>query len=561
MVDQSPFFAPIRSGRRRVVEGLGTGLLAMGAGCLGSGPEPDEAADTDEEPAEDTILPDIEPRKANRIEYEAGRVLPTVPEIEGSLTVLDARGLTTAQRQLATTLQGIVNRHQPRLHILQDPADEGHWTWLETFDYPFEEASLEEVIEEFRDELTGAVVPDEHVSATTNVATTMAGLTGGVLATESAVERFDLEVLADLRGRFDSNLEAYQWAQEELGEATSDRVLVAIPDSSQNLRDYAVATEAFVVWLDLGSGEQAELFETVLDGLTSNAVYLGWFPEGFEGEIDGVERCSRSSTMVGPSDWFNNMTVHAGVEAEWEPQDRQPVASPESAIYVTFTYLEGDNLQFNQHAMRANWDDDARGEAPINWSISPLLLDAAPGMFGYYVSSATANDRLIAGPSGLGYMHPTPWPEDTLEEYTATAGAYMADGGLEEIYLLNREQGSDIELDSHSLERYGSDIELGGIFLNFWGDRPVEIQEPTDQVITATGPWASDADGLVQAVRRNVPRDWDGDRPLFLSIAMMAFDDVYPSDVRDAIETLEDEDERPYEFILADEFFGLASQA
>ena len=39
-----------------------------------------------------------------------------------------------------------------------------------------------------------------------------------------------------------------------------------------------------------------------------------------------------------------------------------------------------------------------RGQVPLNWSISVLLLDIAPAMLSYYQRTQTENDLLQAGP-------------------------------------------------------------------------------------------------------------------------------------------------------------------
>ena len=52
----------------------------------------------------------------------------------------------------------------------------------------------------------------------------------------------------------------------------------------------------------------------------------------------------------------------------------------------------------------------------------PLLIDAAPAILNYYHATATENDLLIAGPSGVGYFYGNVWPSDSFAEFLA-AGA------------------------------------------------------------------------------------------------------------------------------------------
>ncbi|HYB01484.1 MAG TPA: hypothetical protein VED37_14800, partial [Ktedonobacteraceae bacterium] len=93
--------------------------------------------------------------------------------------------------------------------------------------------------------------------------------------------------------------------------------------------------------------------------------------------------------------------------------------------YVSFTISDGDNLQYNQHRMLALWKDPARGTLPIGWTISPSLVQTAPSLATYYISSMTANDELIAGPSGVGYIYPSQWPQAQLPAFLNVTGQTM----------------------------------------------------------------------------------------------------------------------------------------
>jgi hypothetical protein len=85
------------------------------------------------------------------------------------------------------TLQGIVNREQPRLHVryvTHGDVNIDDW-WLAKLSEPGQwlagvprerVESLEALVERFRDDLAGAVVYDAGVAATSNVASTLAGV-------------------------------------------------------------------------------------------------------------------------------------------------------------------------------------------------------------------------------------------------------------------------------------------------------------------------------------------------------------------------------------------------
>lgn len=150
----------------------------------------------------------------------------------------------------ASVLQGIVNRDHPRL-LLNVFETDSYWLrtyqqqgrWLQDCsieaarDAGAPEEALLETIRMFRDDLEGLVVWDEAVPATSNVATTAAGVEnllpvrGGAMASAfgRALQEMGLPVKLDLRGMFtgqgsipdtdrastgSAKCDAYVWAME-----------------------------------------------------------------------------------------------------------------------------------------------------------------------------------------------------------------------------------------------------------------------------------------------------------------------------------------------------------
>ena len=316
------------------------------------------------------------------------------------------------------------------------------------------------------------------------------------------------------------------------------------------LRDYAVANAASVVWLDLTAARQRRLLDRYLARAATNSAYLGWCPEGVAGEFSGVELCARHTVAVAPADYFENMSVFSGLRTGFDPEapPAPPTPELESKVYLLVVMSDGDNLQYDQHRLRELWDQDARGEAAINWSISPLLVDAAPALLSYYLRTATTNDVLMCGPSGAGYTYPAAWPDDEFRRYTERTGAYLDRMGVDSMSLLNREGGSGVPLSEAAVAAYGRDVDPAGLYL------PGDTAKVTDRqgVRQATGPYVSSVDGFVETVREQTPSDWSGERPVFVPVAPITWN-MDTADVVSAIETLGDE----YEALRADHFFDL----
>jgi hypothetical protein len=194
-----------------------------------------------------------------------------------------------------------------------------------------------------------------------------------------------------------------------------------VQQGNPNFRDYIVAAQAPVLWLDPDNPTQTALFTEVLKGVQPDTPYLGWFPQG--NEMPGVTLCGQYASPVIAADFYINGSVFAGgaPAAISSRITHPPVPKVQKKIYLTLTMVEGDNAQYNQHRMRDIWNDAGRGAVPLNWSISAFLYDLGPAIFSYYQRTATANDLLMAGPSGAGYTYPAVWPAAALEGYTQNA--------------------------------------------------------------------------------------------------------------------------------------------
>src|SRR5437667_11947882 len=83
------------------------------------------------------------------------------------------------------------------------------------------------------------------------------------------------------------------------------------------------------------------------------------------------------------------------------------------------------------------WEDPVRGTMPIGWTISPALVRVAPSLASYYMSTASANDELIAGPSGAGYMFPSDWPQEQLSGFLQLTDELMQAMKFSVSYVLN----------------------------------------------------------------------------------------------------------------------------
>lgn len=329
------------------------------------------------------------------------------------------------------------------------------------------------------------------------------------------------------------------------------------------LRDYAVANRAMVFWLQPHTEKERELFEELLSQVEPGTPYLGWFPDDVAGEFSGVELVSRYGVYVLAADWFSNLTVFSGTHAieAGSTADVQAASSGgrgarrelENKIYVTLVYSEGDNLQYNQHRMRVLWDDPNRGRVPVNWTSSPLLVDAAPAILDYYRKTATENDLLIAGPSGGGYFYPNVWPADSFAEFLRATRPYLEASGMTIPYVLNRISERNVPLSESVAEAYAREYDPVGLFLSWEDDTRSYVVAGGLPVSVIRGVGSmGEARSVLAAARAR----WDGQSPSFVALGLLAWS-LTPTDVYILSRGLGDE----FEFVLADEYFALMREA
>jgi hypothetical protein len=490
------------------------------------------------------------PAAAQGISWPVGQILPRFAA-PGRLDVADLSAATADEQLLLTTLQGIVNRTKPRIYLLL-PQNEGLYTWLDDLDVGYTVASDPmNLLTTYRAEITGAVLYDPNVAGTVNVATTLAGLHNAVATSADLAASAGLPIVADLRGEFAADLDAYTWAVTNLWPLTSHRMMIGLdPGIASFLRDYGVANRGFVAFLDPGQPSELALLEQVLSDLPQGSPYLGWWPSDVTGESDGTQVTSQYGVVVVASDYSANLTVFGGVRAPVSPARRRAaVPALENKIYVTFTVTDGDNLQYDQHRMRQIWEDPNRGAVPLNWTVQPLGAAVAPSFLSYYQRTATSNDYFMSGPSGAGYVYPSDWPAETLGVFTKLTRQYFDLTGIEAPTVLNRYAGNDVPMDEATARRYVADVRPLGI-LEAWGDYTWTTSAPGNTPLSYS--WLASTVAQAQQAIAAASQGWDGSAPLFLSIGIDAWN-LAPTDVQTIASSLNDD----YVVVRGDQYFSL----
>jgi hypothetical protein len=339
-----------------------------------------------------------------------------------------------------------------------------------------------------------------------------------------------------------------------------NQYLVTATDTSPTLvepfpffRDYVVATAAMVSWLP-PNGASGELLNEIFDRVAPTTPYAGWFSNDVAGEWSGVDLAATRGVEVIPADFYMNGTVHSGVATAVSARvARPPRVTAHNKIYLTLTFGEGDNVQYCQRHMRDLWDDPRRGDVPVNWTVSPLLADIGPALLRHYQDTATAQDLLIAGPSGAGYTYPGSWPDDELDEYMTLTGRYLRRTGMRLLYGYNhRDDEWWVPFSERIVTAYAEHTPVRGI-IQSWERGNLVLDRAGIPVIGNFYPVGPPAD-YHQALLQHTA-DWDGRSPAFIAGAINAWNWT-PTDVAELAGLL---DER-FEVVRGDVFFALLAR-
>jgi len=469
------------------------------------------------------------------VRWPAGQLLPTFakPATVQDLIAIPPVGSDepAADTVLFSSLKGLINRGQPRIWTAEGSGAD-KLLWLSDLGLSYAEHSDPwTLFLKYRGEIQGLVVYDDTQPDTINLATAIAGQKQALVVSPERVAvltaaPYNFPILVDLRGKFTSKLSVYQYLYDNYWIWSTHRVLVGLNPSTVpgNVREYAVAVNSAVVWLDPRKPDEKALLDRFLASMGPGTLFLGWWPE----EGTGVAAASAHGIVTVASDWCTNLSNFGGtsrqVAVRPTPKDI-PVA--QNKIYLAFIMSDGDNLQYQEHYLRGLWNDPNRGKVPMGWTMSPAMLDAMPGALNYYYKTATTNDCLLSGPSGYGYTYPNDWTDRAaLAQFVAKSDDYCSRAGLRIITVWNTIKGGiDPRVGSVYAENAPS---LLGLTAQDAG-HGLTIYDKKLPSFSLTATYCGNMMQLNREVRGG-SAGWDGKSPRFLIIQAQPWGGLKPGD-------------------------------
>ncbi len=386
------------------------------------------------------------------------------------LYAIDASDMTTAERTMIATLQGIIaNKTSSQIYITDTTTssyDEDAYTRyldaLET-DHGITHQHVTDpwtLIDTFKVHLKGYILYQSGNSSI-NAASSLAGLQDAIAvetSLESTVQSHGLSQVMDVRSRDEAWVIDHYWSQLNQG-----LVIEAKEEATHamHLRDYAVMSKALVFYDGNSSFRSA-----IMDRLDDDSVVMGWGDTSGGSEEAFILDSSQRGVHTIPADWALNLSVLSGIGAGTYSQNMADPVPEENVHYVCFYVSDGDNLQWTIN--RANdgdwWGSAGRGTFPLGWTMPPGLVDLAPSVQDWYYSTATQNDNFIAGPSGNGFIFPGSYPASELSLHTQRLNDYMGKNDMRIVAVIGRNSFDNTAV----WDQYTAQPNIDGLFYYSW---------------------------------------------------------------------------------------------
>ena len=361
------------------------------------------------------------------------RLFPAGPPPAGKIDVVDLVYEPADTKLAAITLQGQVHRGpRSRIYVLSAPWDAIWLNEIQGLGYlPNTRAvSVDGLFARYSASYERVVVYDPALLATINIATMLAARNKGIVVAPGDIARFGAgKLVEDLRGRWVRNVDAYQWAFDNLWPDMDQSVLACVhPTGTSHLsRDYLVGNDLFPFWVtnelfedgvkssfDLEKAFAEQLFQAT----DSNVPVMGFWYSGLDPGLDeyrGVGLAGEYGKLTVATSFGSNFSLLSGIEVDFDSvisdyrqrtRSEPPALDPEK-IYLAFNVVESGDApsywQFRQHDV---WSDPVRGQVPIGWGMGVSALELVPPIMEWFFTRATDMDHFYPAISGGAYIHP-----------------------------------------------------------------------------------------------------------------------------------------------------------
>jgi len=368
----------------------------------------------------------------------------------GKAWVVDLGGLSSAEILYMRTLQGMVNREEARLYLIN--TDHGYFGkadkfWIEEYEKQgwVEIAGYltpDEATEKFAVELDGYIKATEKEPWSIHAATLTGILDNGVVAPDHVADRLKekgWKELDDTCGRWKDAVSAFD---EMVEKHRNDLAYpgMALLRHTENLWDFVIQQQIMPMFTR-PKHDTWEGVARIMDSYPGKQILYGYVSDDTVEEEIAVERASMTGKYLVPTSEVSNLSFHSAVlgKSPLKPVKRKKKKIPRldpSKVNVAIAITDGDNLQIPimQYPISKFWNTPERGVMPLGWSMGVSISTLAPGIWEFYRSTILPKDEIVSI-MGIAYVHASTLPEPR-EYYKATFSS-MKDMGLTTLWSLD----------------------------------------------------------------------------------------------------------------------------
>ena len=500
------------------------------------------------------------------------QAIPSFSKIEGELDALNLEIYANNVKIALTALQGQVNKIKPKIILFSSNAlIEGTYTWPQRLgiktnliDSPFE------LIKKYQDAIKGVVLYAGRNPHYANLAASVANFSDAIpvdvrlyeLIKEHGIE---LPIVEDLSAlKFRDHKDIYNYLYDNYFDKCSKRIFFSLSPTihTSYVRDMAAAVGGAIVWLDSRIEEEEVILHKFLKHLPAgHSIILGWWPE----ERSGIGAGTKHGVSTIPSDFYDNSTVYASFEHIMHIPAVPKKPKLENKIYLAIFLSDGDNVQYCQHRMSELWINEGRGSVPLNWTVSPGLVDIGPGLLNYFYDTASANDCFCSGPSGLGYAllydehncvlnMNEKW---NMDKYMQLSNRYFIKNGIRVVTAWDKLN----EMHRYCYAHYARG--LYGVTTEDWFQKPCEVPVYTERDRMAFIPnrpaYAERIEDIVAMIKDKIMA-FDGTKPMFFATQGVTWS-LTPQNMKSLVDILNEMQPGKVEILRGDHFFALYNEA
>lgn len=400
------------------------------------------------------------------------------------ISVIDVRRDDSYGKITAAVVQGVLNQENAEAYLIYEDHHQTQFedvygkqgiTWqLQRGEYSNAKyAGLATLVEKYKDRFKKMVLWDPAKEWTWCLAQMICAQQQGIPVTKEIKAFFNEELnwnieCEDITAKWSTNLEAYQWAIDNLADGCHKTLSFSAGLRSDyianpwKIYDYAVASRGFVFFLKNSDSEESNMIQKICKKMNyqPGSSTMGYGAEKDGDALNNATNPYNVGFMV--SDYYANGSFWCSFPRKsFQQRKGKAIEALPGKIYVSLIWSDGDNVQFDSNQMYNMFKNARRrGEIPVGMTMAASLQELNPVLLEFFYKNLTPNDELMAGPSGFQFIYGDKYNEKTYDKWLDINQKWIDTAGFHTVCLWNT-------ANKERFGRYMKTCGLQGVFDGF----------------------------------------------------------------------------------------------